>query len=310
MQDGADVYRFLLSRRWLTYLGLAILFAVACVLLSRWQMARLSEAQATIDLVTRNYDAAPVPFAQASDQFARLAPDREWSQVSLHGSYDTAQTRVVRNRPLNGQPGYEVVVPFRLDSGQTVVVDRGWLPIGNKEAGRPDEIPAPPRGEVTVVVRLRPSEPTLDRGAPTGQLASIDLPTYAGQLPYPVLTGTYGLLASENPPAATTPASLPKPQPDDGMHLSYALQWLAFGVLMFIGFGYAARQHARNRAIDAAAEAAEAATRARAQGEDDDATHAAADVAAARAAHFTPKKRRRPTAEEEEDAILDAQGYL
>ncbi|HKU10919.1 MAG TPA: SURF1 family protein, partial [Sinomonas sp.] len=248
------MYRFLFSSRWLTYLGLAILFAVACVLLSRWQMSRLAETQAVIDLVNRNYDAAPVPFAQASAQFEHLSSDHEWQQVSLHGSYQAADTRVVRNRPLNGQPGYEVVVPFRLDSGQTVIVDRGWLPIGNQEQGKPDSVPAPPSGEVTVVVRVRPSEPNLDRGAPSGQLASIDLPAYAGQLNYPILTGSYGLMASETPAAATTPTALPKPQPDDGTHLSYALQWLAFGVLMFIGFGYAARQHARNRAIDAAAE--------------------------------------------------------
>jgi cytochrome oxidase assembly protein ShyY1 len=290
-------------------LGLAILFAVACVLLSRWQMSRLAEAQAIIDLVNRNYDAAPVPFQDASQQFEHLAGDHEWEQVSLRGSYQVADTRVIRNRPLNGQPGYEVVVPLKLDSGQTVIVDRGWLPIGNQEQGRPDSVPAPPSGEVSVVVRLRPSEPTLDRGAPSGQLASIDLPTYAGQLKYPVLTGSYGLMASESPAAATTPTALPKPQPDDGTHLSYALQWLAFGVLMFIGFGYAARQHARNRAIDAAAEAAEAAEATRGQGEDHAEAQRAADDAAARAARFVPKKRRKPTAEEEEDAILDAQGY-
>lgn len=316
------MYRFLVSRRWLTYLGLAIVFAIACVLLSRWQMARLDEAKANIDRVTRNYDAAPVPFAQAAPEFSSLATDSEWKQVELRGSYDTAQTRVVRNRPNSGQPGYEVVVPFRLDAGQTVIVDRGWLPIGNKEAGRPDSIPAPPSGEATVVVRLRPSEPALDRGAPDGQLASIDLPGFAHQLPYPVLTGAYGLLASENPaPAQPAPASLPKPQPDEGMHLSYALQWLAFAVLMFVGFGYAARQQARNDAIDAAAEAAERAESAGTphDGEDGVSAHEhasgrdearrAATAAAARAARFAPRKKRRPTAEEEEDAILDAQGF-
>jgi cytochrome oxidase assembly protein ShyY1 len=309
MEGIADVYRFLFSRQWLTYLGLAILFAVACVFLSRWQMSRLAETQAVIDLVNRNYNAAPVPFSQVSDQFKQLGSDHEWQQVSLHGAYDVADTRVVRNRPLNGQPGYEVVVPLRLDSGQTVIVDRGWLPIGNKEQGKPDTVPAPPAGDVTVVVRLLPSEASLNRGAPAGQLAEINLPTYASQLHYPIQTGAYGLMASESPAAATTPTALPMPQPDDGTHLSYALQWLAFGVLMFIGFGYAARQHARNKAIDAAAEAAEAASTAQEEGRDHAEAQRVADAAAARAARFVPKKRRRPTAEEEEDAILDAQGY-
>ena len=47
------------------------------------------------------------------------------------------------------------------------------------------------------------------------------------------------------------PYPFPKPSTEEGTHLSYSLQWFAFGVLMFIGFGYAARQQARNAAIDA-----------------------------------------------------------
>ena len=101
--------------------------------------------------------------------------------MELQGSYDVDGQRIVRNRPLNGQPGYEVVVPFRLVSGETVVIDRGWLPIGNNNPGRPDSVPAPPQGTMTVVVRLKPAEPALQRGAPDGQLASIDLPAYSGR---------------------------------------------------------------------------------------------------------------------------------
>ncbi|GAB4098911.1 SURF1 family cytochrome oxidase biogenesis protein [Sinomonas halotolerans] len=303
------MYRFLFTRRWLTYLGIAALFAVACVFLSRWQMARLDEARAVVDRVEQNYDAPALPFAQAAGQFSQLDIASEWRPVALRGTYDVEQTRVVRNRPLNGQPGYEVVVPLRLTSGETVVVDRGWLPIGNAESGRPDAVPAPPEGTVDVVVRLRPAEPALDRGAPQGQLASIDLAAYSAELPYPVLTGAYGQLASEDPAPAETPAPLPRPQPNEGTHLSYALQWLAFGVLMFVAFGWAARQQARNDAIDAAADAAEAHETAVAEGRDDAAAREAAQRAAAKAARLAPRKPRRRTAEEEEDAILDAQGY-
>jgi cytochrome oxidase assembly protein ShyY1 len=190
-----------------------------------------------------------------------------------------------------------VVVPFRLATGETVVIDRGWLPIGNKNPGSPDSVPAPPPGDVTAIVRLKHPEPELQRGAPEGQLASIDLAAYSAQLGYPLLTGAYGQLASETPPAAEMPMAFPKPSTEEGTHLSYSLQWFAFGVLMFVGFGYAARQQARNDAIDA---------------EDDDespegALHSAA--AAARRRPPAPRKRKKATAEEEEDALLDAQGF-
>ncbi|OFI38043.1 cytochrome oxidase biogenesis protein Surf1, facilitates heme A insertion [Arthrobacter sp. SW1] len=289
------MYRFLFSSKWLGYFVLALIFATACVFLGRWQMDRRAETLAEINRVVSNYSAAPIPFSDARSQFESLDPAKEWTQVELRGEYDPAGQRVVRNRPLNGQPGYEVVVPFRLSSGEAVVVDRGWLPIGNKTPGRPDSIPAPPAGEVTVVVRLKPGEAKLDRGAVEGQLASIDLPAFAKELPYPIFTGAYGQLASETPPAAAMPVAFPKPSTEEGTHLSYSLQWFAFGVLMFVGFGYAARQQARNARIDAE--------------DDDDDFGAAARVKAARvkAARKRPSKRR--TSEEEEDAILDAQGF-
>jgi cytochrome oxidase assembly protein ShyY1 len=291
------MYRFLFSSKWLGYLLLAAIFASACVFLGRWQMDRRAETLAEINRVVTNYSAAPVPFADVRDEFDQLDPASEWTQVELKGSYLKDGQRVVRNRPLNGQPGYEVVVPFRLATGETVVIDRGWLPIGNKNPGSPDSVPAPPPGEVTAVVRLKHPEPELQRGAPEGQLASIDLGAYSAQLGYPLLTGAYGQLASETPPAAEMPMAFPKPSTEEGTHLSYSLQWFAFGVLMFVGFGYAARQQARNAAIDA---------------EDDDespegALHSAA--AAARRRPAPPRKRRKATAEEEEDALLDAQGY-
>ncbi|MBO1269048.1 SURF1 family cytochrome oxidase biogenesis protein [Arthrobacter cavernae] len=287
------MYRFLFSSKWLGYFVLALIFATACVFLGRWQMDRRAETLAEINRVVSNYSATPVPFADIKEQFATLDPEREWTQVELRGHYDVDGQRVVRNRPLNGQPGYDVVVPFRLATGEAVVIDRGWLPIGNNTPGHPDVVPAPPVGEVTVVARLKPSEPKLDRGAVDGQLASIDLPGFASELDYPLQTGAYGQLASESPAVQPMPVAFPKPATEEGTHLSYSLQWFAFGVLMFIGFGYAARQQARNAAIDA---------------EDDDEEILAAGGPPRRR---TPpaRKGKRPTSEEEEDAILDAQGY-
>ena len=121
------MYRFLFSSKWLGYLLLAAIFAAACVGLGRWQMDRRAETLAEINRVTSNYSAAPVPFAEVKDQFRSLAPDREWTQVELKGSYDVAGQRIVRNRPLNGQPGYEVVVPFRVETGETVIISGGLL---------------------------------------------------------------------------------------------------------------------------------------------------------------------------------------
>ncbi|GAA1879085.1 hypothetical protein GCM10009715_27160 [Paeniglutamicibacter psychrophenolicus] len=239
------MYRFLASTRWIGWLLLVCLFATTFTFLGKWQMDRREGALTEISHVKRNYDADPVPFTDARQLFEQLPDGGKWTPVSLRGSYLAEDQVVVRNRISGSRPGYEVLVPFRTLEGTVVIVDRGFLPIGNNNAGRPDAIPAPPAGTVEVDVRLKAGEPKLDRGAPEGQLASIDLPTYQQQLGYPVATGSYGLMYLEDPAAAEAPIQLQRPEEDEGPHLSYMFQWFAFGVLVFVGFGYAAKQQAR-----------------------------------------------------------------
>ena len=141
-----------------------------------------------------------------------------------------------------------MLVPFLLDDGTVFIVDRGWVPTGN-EQDSPDAVPAPPAGEVTVVARLRPSEPVLPgRSAPDGQVASIELEGIAELLGEPMYTGAYGLLVSEDPATQQRPAATPRPVPDEGPHLSYAFQWILFAVLGFVGLGFAVRQELRDPA--------------------------------------------------------------
>lgn len=279
-------YGFLLSWRWLGILGMAVLFAAACMGLGNWQMDRRNQAVTEIRRVQQNYDKPPVPYEEASRYFDDPDPDAKWTTVSVRGQYLANDQRIVRNRPNYSAAGYEVLVPFRLVSGETIIVNRGWVPIGNNRPGYPDTVPAPPPGTVAAVVRIKPSEANVDRSAPEGQLASIDLASYARQLEYPVKTGSYGLMASESPPPELAPQQLAPPKVQEGSNLSYAMQWITFGVLAFVGFGYVARQQARiGREEREAAEPSEPGQQASPQG-----------------------KPRRPRSDDEEDALLDAMG--
>ena len=291
------MYRFLLSARWLGWFVLVCILAAACVGLGLWQMDRRADSLADSERIESNYDAAPVAYSDARGYFDSFDESAEWKPVTLTGSYDSAEQRIVRNRPLKGRPGYEVLVPLKLEDGTAVVVNRGWLPIGDDEAGRPDTIPAAPEGRVTVVARIKPAEPALTRSAPEGQLPSIDLAAYAEQLDYPLHQGSYGLMASEDPSASVVPEAAPRPEVDEGLHLSYGLQWYGFGLMMFLGLAYAARQEALNRYYDGVED----------EEEDDEDEIIAANPAPSR--RRPPRKKRGPTGEEEEDAILDAQGF-
>lgn len=291
------MYRFLFSRRWVGYLVLAAFFATVAAGLGLWQMDRRAAVVANITRITNNYSAAPINFDTARPFFSQFDRAKEWTQVELTGSYQVSDQRIVRNRPLNGQPGYEVVVPFRVNTGETVIINRGWLPIGNREAGRPDLIPEPVSGEITVVGRLKPTEPEVARGAPEGQIASVNLPAYAQELNYPVLTGAYLQMAQETPAAAQNPAGFLVPSVNEGTNLSYAMQWFAFGVLFFVGYGYVAFQQAKLNRIEAEGGL---------QPEDELGQGSAFQNALKASSR---RRRKHPTAEQEEDAILDAQGF-
>jgi cytochrome oxidase assembly protein ShyY1 len=238
-------------RRWGAYLVLVVVFAIACGLLSWWQWSRRAETLAEGTLVTRNYESPPVALDSLLPSLGSWRAREEWRPVELHGRYLTDRQLLVRNRVFNANPGFEVLVPFRLDDGRVFMVDRGWLPIGSKQ-DTPDRVPAAPTGDVTVVVRLQQSEPVLPgRTAPDGQIPEINAATAARMAGTTgeTFTGAYGLLDSETPPPADRPAAVQEPVIDEGPHLSYAIQWIAFAILAFFGLVWAYRREKRINAL-------------------------------------------------------------
>ncbi len=276
-------YRIAFSKRWLSYLLLTALFAGACVALSNWQFARRDEAKQEIARVLANYNAAPQPLESVLPQLDAFNQDDKWIPVTVKGTYLPEEQLIVRSRPREQVAGVEVLTPLRTADGSVFIVDRGWLP-ANENPEDPYLIPAPPTGQVTVVARLKASEPSIPgRGMADGQVATIELPLIQEVLNQPTYIGAYGLLDSENP-APTESAPLPalKPTLDEGAHLSYALQWIMFGILAFIGLGWAVRNEIRIRNSE---------------------TEAGQD----KRAEQSRKRKIRPTEEDIEDAILDGQ---
>jgi cytochrome oxidase assembly protein ShyY1 len=251
MNQAASILRALVTDgRWRRSLALVVLFALGCAGLSWWQFARRTEAAGINRQVQRSWNAPARPLADVLPARTAWRPAAEWTPVRLVGVYETSSQLLVRNRTQDGNPGFEVLVPLRLEDGSVFVVDRGWVSIGRNQ-DRPDAVPEPPAGRVTVVARLRPSEASRPGQPPAGEVQSIDLPGIAARLGGPVWTGAYGLLRSESPPAATTPAPYPEPSVDEGMHLSYALQWIFFAVVGFGLLGWSIRRDLRDAGDEA-----------------------------------------------------------
>ena len=234
---------------WLRMALLVVVLSVAFVLLGRWQWGRHEGKVAIAHQIDSSYDAPPVPLAQVLPASTRPLPATDqWRPVRERGTYLPDGAVVVRNRPnSDGVYGYEVVVPFRVDAGPVLLVDRGWIPNGASGA-KPDAVPAPPSGEVTVVARLRPTEPPTGRPSPPGQAERIDVPRITAPLGTPAVTGAYGVLAGEDPAPAVAPAVLPRPDEDLGPHLAYAIQWWGGAIAGYVLLVVYARKEALRRA--------------------------------------------------------------
>ena len=215
-------------KRWLVWLVLVIVFATACVFLSEWQFERRAARVAEIELVQQNFDKP----AEAIASVDLTAKESKWTPVRVTGEYLKEDQVLVRNRPRSGQPGFETVVPFRTSDGQIFAVSRGWLPTGNLQDS-PDDVPLPSEEPQEIVARLVPGERELDRGAPVGQVASMNLAEIAAETGLELNQQWYLRLSSEQEPADQA-VKLLRPTTDEGNHLSYAIQWLIFGVLAFI----------------------------------------------------------------------------
>jgi cytochrome oxidase assembly protein ShyY1 len=264
--SASEGWRFAFSRRWFGYLAFAVAFAIACGFLSNWQLARSKEAAAANALIAANFDSAPVPLTEELPSLSAYAKSQEWTRVRVTGTYEPDKQLLARNRPFNGNPGFEVLTPLRTADGALFIVDRGWVPTGN-DSDDPDHVPAPPSGTVTVVARLKASEPAIaGRTAAGDQVGTIQLSVVKQKLDgADVYTGAYGLLDSENPAPASvpTPTVTTPPTQDEGLHWSYMIQWIIFALIGFFGLGYALVTEYRKRNEDDPAEKARAAERAR-----------------------------------------------
>lgn len=247
------MYRFLLSRQWVIITLVALLLIPTMIWLGFWQMDRHDERAARNQLVTDALAADPVPVERLASPGHAVTRAERYRTVTAEGHFDTDDEVVVRRRT-NGDDavGFHVLTPFVLDDGRVLLVNRGWIPSDGPSQTAFPEVPAPPRGEITITGRLMPDETTEAsgikdlEGLPDRQIMLINSAQEAERLGARVLGGH----VVQTAPAAKggTPEQLGNPGKENAaLNYAYAIQWWLFAAAVPVGWVVLVRRETRER---------------------------------------------------------------
>ena len=229
---------FLLRPGWVALAVVVIAFAYLCfTVLAPWQLGKNTKTSRENNQIQHSLTTAPVPLKTLLPQQNSSAPDSQWRRVTATGHYLPDKQVVARLRVAEGDQAMEVLLPFVVDDGPTVLVDRGYVrPL---PGSRVPPITPPPHETVTLTARLRDSEgPVLDKDSFVSdgvrQVYSIDTQQISTLIEVP-LSGPYLQLVDGQPGGLGVIAL---PHLDAGPFLSYGIQWITFGVVAPILLGY------------------------------------------------------------------------
>lgn len=223
----------------------AVLGVGLTVSLGNWQLRRAAQKVALADQLAQQAGLSPwrnVDWPCASD--ATLPLQRP---AMLSGHWMGAKSVYLDNRSMDGQTGFFVVTPLRLDPPAAcgplwVLVQRGWVPRDPSDRSRLPAVSAPDDlVQVMGRVVLTPSqayalgqEPAVDAHA-SGPLlrqnmSGADWQAWLGRMP------AVGALLQTDPSVPSDPDHLKRawPAPDTGVgkHQAYAAQWFAMALII------------------------------------------------------------------------------
>jgi surfeit locus 1 family protein len=266
------MFASLFSRRWILA---TILVACGMGVLARlgiWQLDRLAQRRAFNARVEAQIH-QPVLDLNAGLTEATATPDdlplMEYRQVVVTGTYDFSQQVALRNQARDNQWGVDLITPLHIQGGdQTVLVDRGWIPSSDFEAGDWSKYNEPGLVTVRGVIRQSQSKPELgqrsDPPLAPGQTRLeawnfVNVGRISQQVSYPLLP-VYIQQAPDSSWNGLPSRSQPVLDLSEGPHQSYAIQWFSFAVLLGIGYPFFVRRQETQRRKEAVKMVSPAAT--------------------------------------------------
>lgn len=220
---------------------LALLVAATFVRLGAWQLSRAREKGSARAALKWIRERSPVVLGDLLPATAPVFGRR----ALLTGRWERERHILLSGRTHLGAAGVAVVTLVVLRSGERVLVERGWLAAADARTAHPEEWPD---STVEVVGFVQPLDPSsravpwsrLDATRPGVELWSartLDSADVARHVPAPV--APWVVWALEVPDAdralGLVPLDEPEGAPDPRVHLSYAIQWFSFALIVIAG---------------------------------------------------------------------------
>ena len=250
------MYGFLFRPKWLLFHAVVAAGIIAMGFAGYWQLQRLDERKEFNQLVVERSQSEATDLRSVLAQLdnGSLTLDAaEWLPVAVEGTYLPDQVLEFNNSQ-GGRAGDNVLTAMLTDDGDTVIVNRGFIPLGI-------DVPVAPQTEVEGLGYIRLSEvrdrgglTDADDGEPVIEIRRIDIPQLARQFPGDVAPVYVQLIDSDPPIVVGDPEPVVLPELSNGPHLSYSIQWFVFALCVAIGWVLAVRRSLRTRLKAAASE--------------------------------------------------------
>lgn len=225
----------LFFRGWYALLTLLALALGALMIgLGFWQLDRLDQRRAAVSALEARLALPPLAIAGPGELPAVPPAELEFRSATVTGSYDHGVEVGLQGRSYAGQPGLNLVTPLVLGDGETaVLVDRGWTPLLSDD--RADWAEYATSGEQTVTGTIALSS---TRGPAGGSpvVFWIDTTALEARTGYTLAPWVLVEAPGEDDLSAPPFHTLPEPDLSDGPHLSYAIQWFSFTVILLVGY--------------------------------------------------------------------------
>ena len=191
--------------------------------LGTWQMQRLEWKQGILTQIESRIGGDPAPLPATGD------PERDrYQPVMLNGTIDTDELYVLVSQKQVGA-GYRVISPFVTDDGRRILLDRGFIPVADRDLARQG-------GEKEITGNLHwPDDRT--SATPENDIAgniwfARDIDAMSEVL------DTEPLLVIARNMSPADPGVTPLPVDTSGIpndHLQYAITWYSLAVVWLIG---------------------------------------------------------------------------